>query len=177
MKKRSSKTPIYDPHIQVDGNLVDVSKRGRLMSSSNCLLPERPFLMHNYELHLSASEQRELELVLLVPDLALFYSDGSFTDLDPKGLELYPKWKAGFAWAQFRFTGCLPSSSDLIGEDYGDVRTLNFLRPNGSNLLSDDVDRASCCAAEIFGMLTIILQIIRTPALFHGPTLIRYLSW
>ena len=84
--------------------------------------PERPISMHrdNYELHLSASEQRELELVFLIPELALFYSDGSCTDLDPKGLEPYPKWKAGFAWAQFqvRFTGALPSLSDLIGEDY-----------------------------------------------------------
>jgi hypothetical protein len=130
--------------------------------------------MHNYELHLSAGERRELELVLLIPELALFYSDGSFTDLDPKGLEPYAVWKAGFAWAQFRFTGCVPSSSDLIGEDYGNVRTLNFLRPNGSYLLSDDIDRASCCAAEIFGMLAIIMHIIRTPTLFHAPTLIRY---
>ena len=89
-------------------------------------------------------------------------------------MEPYTKWKAGFAWAQFQFTGCLPSSSDLIGEDYDDVRTLNFLRPNGSNPLSDDIDRASCCAAEIFGMLSIILHIIRTPALFHAPVLIRY---
>ena len=68
----------------------------------------------------------------------------------------------------------MPSSSDLIGEDYGNVRTLNFLRPNGSYLLSDDIDRASCCAAEIFGMLAIIMHIIRTPTLFHAPTLIRY---
>ena len=51
---------------------------------------------------------------------------------------------------------------------------INFLRPNGSYLLSDDIDRASGCAAEIYGMLAIIMHIIRTPTLFHAPTLIRY---
>ena len=59
-------------------------------------------------------------------------------------------------------------------EDYGDVLTLNFLRPNGTYLLSDDIDRASGCAAEIYGMLAIIMHIIRTPTLFHAPTIIRY---
>jgi hypothetical protein len=83
---------------------MDALKRGRLLSTSHGPLPKHPISMHNYELHLSAGERMELELVLLIPELALFYSDGSFTDMDPKGLELYPVWKAGFAWAQFRFT-------------------------------------------------------------------------
>ena len=100
-KQRSSRTvtPTYDPQIQVDDNLVDALKRGRLLSTSQGPLPKHPISMHNYELHLSAGERRELELVLLIPELALFYTDGSFTDLDPKGLEPYPVWKAGFAWA------------------------------------------------------------------------------
>ena len=109
-------------------------------------------------------------IVLVVLGKMAAASSEPFTDLDPKGLEPYPVWKAGFAWAQFRLTGGVRSSSDLIGEDYDNVRTLNFLRPNGSYLLSDDIDRASCCTAEIFGMLAII----RTPTLFHAPTLIRY---
>ena len=58
--------------------------------------------MHNYELHLSAGERRgELELVLLIPELALFYSDGSFTDLDPKGLNPTPCGKLALRGPSF----------------------------------------------------------------------------
>jgi hypothetical protein len=58
-KQRSSRTvtPTYDPQIQVDGNLVDALKRGRLLSTSHGPLPKRPISMHNYELHLSAGER------------------------------------------------------------------------------------------------------------------------
>jgi hypothetical protein len=64
-KQRSSRTvtPTYDPQIQVDGNLVDALKRGRLLSTSHGPLPKHRISMHNYELHLSAGERRELELV------------------------------------------------------------------------------------------------------------------